>query len=155
MIKHTLVVSLSNHELQARPSTGSGRAEIHMLRASAALFPVLALAALQPISPPDTILVNGHVITVDSSFSIAEAIAIANGKFTAVGTNAAVGALAGSSTTVVDLHGLTVIPGLADGHLHDAGGGPGVDLSRARSIADVLTAVRARVAQSRPGDVLV
>ena len=48
-----------------------------------------------------------------------------------------------------------MIPGLADDHLHDAGGGPGVDLSRTRSIADVLAAVRARVAQSQPGEVIV
>ena len=49
------------------------------------------------------------------------------------------------TTTTIDLHGQTVIPGLADGHLHDAGGGPGVDLSRARVIADMLAAVAARV----------
>jgi predicted amidohydrolase YtcJ len=103
----------------------------------------------------DTILVNGHVITVNAAFSIAEAIAIADGKFLAVGTNTAVRRTAGAGTTVIDLRGRTVIPGLADDHLHDAGGGPGVDLSRARSIADVLAAVRARVAQSRPGDVIV
>ena len=34
----------------------------------------------------DTILVNGHVVTVDARFSIAQAVAITGGKFTAVGT---------------------------------------------------------------------
>ncbi len=48
-----------------------------------------------------------------------------------------------------------MIPGLADGHLHDAGGGPGVDLSRARSIDDVLRAIGERVKQTRPGEVIV
>ena len=122
------------------------------------LFLVVGLSSivvLQPAAPPDLILVNGHVVTVDKAFSIAEAIAIADGKFLAVGTNAAIRRTAGPGTTVIDLRGRTVIPGLADDHLHDAGGGPGVDLSRARSIADVLAAVRARVAQSRPGDVIV
>src|SRR4029453_3620682 len=100
---------------------------------------VLSLAALQSQpSTPDLILVNGHVITVDARFSIAEAVAIASGKFTAVGTSAAIRKLAGPNTNVIDLRGQTVIPGLADDHLHDAGGGPGVDLSRTRSIADVL-----------------
>jgi predicted amidohydrolase YtcJ len=56
---------------------------------------------------------------------------------------------------VIDLHGQSVIPGLADGHLHDAGGGPGVDLSRARSIADVLAAIAARAKQTPPGEVIV
>jgi len=115
----------------------------------------LTLAAQTPQQPADTVLVNGHVLTVDASSSTAQAVAIAAGKFVAVGTNTAVRALAGPSTKVIDLHGQTVVPGLADGHVHDAGGGPGVDLSRARSIADVLAAVSARVARSKPGDVIV
>ena len=126
------------------------------LRVAAVVFAgSLGIRAQQPATPSDTILVNGHIITVDARFAIAEAVAIANGKFTAVGTNAAIRALAGPKTATIDLHGQTVIPGLADGHLHDAGGGPGVDLSRARSLADILAAVAARVKQSHPGDVVV
>ena len=113
------------------------------------------VAAPQPAVPPDTILVNGHVITVDARFSMAEAIAIAGGKFSAVGTNAAIRALAGPGTVTIDLHGQTVIPGLADGHLHDAGGGPGVDLSGARSLSDILAAVAARAKRAEPGEVIV
>jgi predicted amidohydrolase YtcJ len=118
-------------------------------------FSVAILLHAQAPPPPDTILVNGHVITVDARFSIAQAIAIADGRFTAVGSDAAIRTLAGPATKTIDLRGQTVIPGLADGHLHDAGGGPGVDLSRARSIADVLAAIGARVRASRPGDVVV
>ncbi|HZT77669.1 MAG TPA: amidohydrolase [Vicinamibacterales bacterium] len=116
---------------------------------------VFALIGAQAPQPADTILVNGHVITVDPRFSIAEAIAIRGGRFAAVGSNADIRRLAGARTQTIDLHGQTVIPGLADGHLHDAGGGPGVDLSRARSIADVLRAIADRVARSQPGDVIV
>ena len=115
----------------------------------------VVLAGAQSATPVDTILVNGHVITVDSRFSIAEALAIAGGTFTAVGSNDAIRRLAGPATTILDLHGQTVIPGLADDHLHDAGGGPGVDLSRARGVADVLAAIAARVKTSRAGDVIV
>jgi predicted amidohydrolase YtcJ len=128
------------------------------LFASVAVFAfsvAILLHAQAPPPPPDTILVNGRVITVDARFSIAQAIAIADGRFTAVGSDAAIRTLAGPATKTIDLHGQTVIPGLADGHLHDAGGGPGVDLSRARSIADVLAAIGARVRASRPGDVVV
>ena len=120
------------------------------MRRLLAMAAALAFSAQAPPPPADTILVNGHVITVDAQFSIAQAIAITGGRFTAVGADAATRKLAGPSTTTIDLHGQTVIPGLADGHLHDAGGGPGVDLSRARSIADVLAAVRVRVRASRP-----
>jgi predicted amidohydrolase YtcJ len=125
------------------------------------LVPLCAVAALALQPPPgpgraaDLILVDGHVVTVDARFSIAQAIAITGGRFSAVGSYASIRSLAGPATRIIDLHGQTVIPGLADGHLHDAGGGPGVDLSRSRSLADVLTAIRARVAQSRPGDLIV
>ena len=123
--------------------------------AAVALLGAVGLGAQPPATPPDTILVNGHVITVDARFSIAEALAISGGRFSAVGTNAAIRTLAGPKTTTIDLHGQTVIPGLADGHLHDAGGGPGVELAGARSLADIVAAVAARVKQSRPGDVIV
>jgi predicted amidohydrolase YtcJ len=103
---------------------------------------------------PDLILFNGHVITVDRTNSIAQAVAIKGDAITAVGTNAAVRALAGASTRLVDLKGVTVMPGLMDNHLHGAGGGPGVDLSRARSIGDVLAAVAARV-KTPAGEVVV
>ncbi|MCU1382936.1 MAG: amidohydrolase [Acidobacteria bacterium] len=122
---------------------------------AATMCALALLAAQQPPPPADTILVNGHVITVDARFSIAEAVAISGGTFAAVGTNAAIRRRAGPNTTTIDLHGQTVIPGLADGHLHDAGGGPGVDLSGARSLPDILARVSARVTGSRPGDVIV
>ncbi|HJZ71278.1 MAG TPA: amidohydrolase [Vicinamibacterales bacterium] len=117
---------------------------------------VAALGAVQPGAPPaDTILVNGHVITVDSRFSIAQAVAIRGGRFTAVGSDAEIRKHAGPGTQTIDLHGETVIPGLADDHLHDAGGGPGVDLSRARSLGEVLAAIGARVKSSRSGEIVV
>lgn len=126
-----------------------------MIRILGVVIVVLALAVRQAPAAPEVVLVNGHIITVDAAFSIAEAVAIAEGRFTAVGTNAAIRKTAGPNTTVIDLRGRTVIPGLADDHLHDAGGGPGVDLSRARSLADVVAAIRARVTQGRAGDVIV
>jgi predicted amidohydrolase YtcJ len=131
-------------------------------RAPAAAFAFLILTGLLSLaalvrgqsSRPDIILINGHVVTVDGRFSTAEAVAIAGGRFTAVSTSAAIAKLAGPATRTIDLHGQTVIPGLADDHLHDAGGGPGVDLSRARDIADVQAAIAARVRASRPGDLI-
>ena len=55
------------------------------------------------------------------------------GRISAVGSSSAILAAAGPATRRIDLKGATVIPGLMDNHLHSAGGGPGVDLSRARS----------------------
>jgi hypothetical protein len=104
---------------------------------------------------PSSIYVNGVIVTVDDDFSHAEALAIRGGKFAAVGSTAEISALAGPRTTVVDLEGRTVIPGLTDNHLHSAGGGPGVDLSRARSLKEVLELIAERVAATPEGEIVI
>jgi predicted amidohydrolase YtcJ len=124
-----------------------------LLALSASLLTERALHS--QAAAPDLIVVNAKIYTVDQGFSTAEALAVTNGKFTAVGTTAQIRKLAGPSTKILDLTGKTVIPGLEDDHLHNAGGGPGVDLSKARSIQDVLNAVAARVKTAGPEDVLV
>ena len=121
----------------------------------AASIVAAAFLAQPSAPPPDLILHSGRVVTIDSSNSIAAAVAISGGRFSAVGSTDAIRALAAPSTRVVDLGGRTVIPGLMDNHLHNAGGGPGVDLSRARSLSDVLGAIAARVRATPSGDVIV
>jgi predicted amidohydrolase YtcJ len=125
-----------------------------LLRLSAVLAAIFLASQGQP-SSPDLILFNAQVITVDGTFSTAEAVAITGNTFAAVGKSEIVRALASGSTRQIDLKGRTVIPGLMDNHLHGAGGGPGVDLSRARSIADVLAAVATRLHATGPGEIIV
>jgi len=103
----------------------------------------------------DLVLYNGKVVTVDGSFSIARAVAIRGDRIVAVGDDARVRALAGSKTKQLDLAGRTVIPGLMDGHLHNAGGGPGVALAGVRNIDELLAAVEARAKASQPGEIIV
>lgn len=76
-----------------------------------ALLPNVAFAA-------DTIVINANVITVDKGHPSAQAFAIDNGRFTAVGTNAEILKLKTASTKVIDLKGETVTPGFNDVHLH-------------------------------------
>ena len=120
---------------------------------------IAAVAAGGQVLPrppaPDLILINGRVITVDRSFTIAEGVAIAGDRITTTGNEDQLRAMAGPATRIVDLKGNTVIPGLMDNHLHGAGGGPGVDLARARSHADVYAAITARVKQSQPGEIIL
>jgi len=117
---------------------------------------VVDRAAHSQASPPDLIIVNARIYTVDRAFSTAQAVAIAGGKFTAVGTNDDIRRLATGSTRVLDAGGKTIIPGLADDHLHGAGGGgDGVDLSRTRTLGDVLTAIGGAVKRARPGEIVV
>jgi predicted amidohydrolase YtcJ len=56
---------------------------------------------------------------------------------------------------VIDLGGKTVVPGLADGHLHSAGGGPGIDLSHTRTLAEVLSAIGAAAKKAGPGEAVL
>ena len=66
----------------------------------------------------DLILTNGVVYTVDAERSRHEAVAVAGGRILAVGTSAAIAALAGRRTQVVDLDGRLVLPGFIDSHMH-------------------------------------
>ena len=111
--------------------------------------------APQSAETADLVLYNGKIVTVDASFSIAQAVAIRGERFIAVGANDAVRASGGPNTKQIDLKGRTVIPGLIDGHLHNAGGGPGVDLSKVRSMAELLAAVEARAKSAPSGELIV
>ena len=79
----------------------------------------LLLAASAPAA--DTIYVNANVLTVDVAKPHAEAFAVDNGRFIAVGTNAEIRRLATPATKIVDLKGMTVTPGFNDVHLHPVG----------------------------------
>ena len=69
-------------------------------------------------APADFVLHNGKILTVDNNFSTAEAVAVRGDKIAAVGSDQDVMKLAGPNTTVIDLKGRTVIPGLIDTHAH-------------------------------------
>ena len=83
---------------------------------------VIANAALAA-DRPSRILVNGAILTMDKSDSVAQAIAIDGERIIAVGSNADIKKLAGRRTEVIDVGGRTVIPGLIDSHLHAIRGG--------------------------------
>ena len=59
-----------------------------------------------------TILVNGKIITLDERRPRVDALAISYGRVVALGDDAALRRLAGADTTLVDLDGKTVLPGL-------------------------------------------
>lgn len=86
-----------------------------------ALLPSLAAlsaALLAAQTPPDLVLLNGKIITVDDRFSVAQAVAIQNSRFVAVGSTAEITRLAGPGTRRIDLHGRAVVPGFIDNHMH-------------------------------------
>ena len=76
----------------------------------------MSLNAQQPA--PDLILSNGKIITVDDSFSIAQAVAVRGDRIVAVGTNQDITRLAGPNTQRIDLRGKSIVPGMIDNHAH-------------------------------------
>ncbi|MDR1810015.1 MAG: amidohydrolase [Prevotella sp.] len=79
---------------------------------------VFALAGCTGNEIADKIYIHGVIITVDKENSVAQAVAVKDGKILAVGTDAAIEKLKGDSTVVVDLEGKTLVPGFIDGHSH-------------------------------------
>ena len=103
----------------------------------------------------DLVLLNGKVATVDPAFSYQQAVAIHDGRFLAVGTDAQVSDLIGPSTRIVDLGGRTVLPGLMDSHIHALRGGGTYDVELhwegVTSIPAALQTIKDAVASSAPG----
>jgi hypothetical protein len=104
---------------------------------------------------PDAVFHNGKIVTVDKIFSTAQAFAVFDDKFVAVGSNAEILALAGPRTQRIDLQGRTVIPGLMDDHYHylsNAGNDfKEISLVYAKSFEEFLQIIKARADQTAPG----
>jgi predicted amidohydrolase YtcJ len=66
----------------------------------------------------DVLLTHGHVLTMDPTSSIQQAVAIRDGRIQAVGRDDALQALVGPDTRVINVQGHTVIPGIIDTHAH-------------------------------------
>ena len=102
----------------------------------------------------DIVFTGGIVHTVDASNSIAEGVAVSDGRILAVGSNAEVNPTAGPETRHIELNGRSLTPGFIDAHQHFTGVGgaeyaidckaPGMD-----SIAAIVEQVRQR-AESQP-----
>jgi predicted amidohydrolase YtcJ len=117
-----------------------------------------AAAARADITTPGLILHNGNFHTIDGANPHAEAVAIADSRFLAVGSNSDVLHLATARTRKIDLGGKTVVPGFIDAHTHVASSGlrhlRQVDCDL-RSIADIQAAVRKRAAALPKGQWVV
>ena len=101
---------------------------------------------------PEFILVNGRVHTMDAGQPRAQAFAVRQGRFVAVGSSADVRNLATRDTPVVDAAGMTVVPGFIDCHCHPRGVNELFEVNaNLRSVAAIQDALRKKVAQTPPG----
>jgi predicted amidohydrolase YtcJ len=117
-----------------------------------ALLTATFLCAAEP--PADIVVLNGKVLTVDAAFSRASAVAIKDGKFVAVGTDAQIRQRVGPATRTIDAQQQTVIPGLIESHVHATGASRGeanVPFQQLHSIAEIQDWVRQRAKALPPG----
>jgi predicted amidohydrolase YtcJ len=106
----------------------------------------------------DLVVRGARIHTMASSAPQAEAFAVRDGRFIAVGSSDAISGLIGSGTEVIDARAMTVVPGFIDCHLHPDGetllyevlvGNP-YDVEFV-TIASIIDKLKARAAKTPPG----
>src|SRR5438874_2329514 len=100
---------------------------------------------------PDLVVVNARVLTSDTALPRAEAFAVRNGRFVAVGSSADVRNLATARTPVIDARTMTVVPGFIDAHCHPSGVEElyGVN-TNLRTVREIQSAIRRKAESSSP-----
>jgi predicted amidohydrolase YtcJ len=97
----------------------------------------------------DLVLFDGRITTLDPQHPEAQAVAVRDGRFVAVGSESEVVAVAGPNTRRIDLNGRRAIPGLIDSHTHVIRGGLNYNLELRwdgmRSLADAMRSLKAQV----------
>ena len=132
---------------------------MHAFARYLALLALVAFALPARAQPADTVLVNGRIATLDAQSTVAEGIAIRDGRIAATGSSGEIRALAGPQTRIIDLAGRTVIPGLIDSHIHAIRAGvhfaSEVSWIGATTIAEALGRIRAAAIYAKPGTWLI
>lgn len=100
----------------------------------------------------DLILHNAKVSTLDKKNAHASAVAIADGRFIAVGNEGDVLAYRGASTKVIDCNNRRLIPGLIDSHIHIIRGGLNFNMELRwdgiPTLAEAMDRLKAQVART-------
>jgi predicted amidohydrolase YtcJ len=109
---------------------------------------------MSDVHVPDLILHRGLFTTLDRANPTASAVAIKDGRFTAVGREQDIVPLAGRETRIIDLKGHRVLPGLIDNHLHIIRGGLNFNMELrwdgVRSLSDAMAMLKRQVAITPP-----
>ncbi|HEX7721025.1 MAG TPA: amidohydrolase [Pyrinomonadaceae bacterium] len=123
------------------------------------ILSLLLSVAFVPSAPTpasaDVVFINGNVYTANEKQPRAEAVAAKGDRIIFVGSNAVAKNYEGPTTRIVDLHGATTLPGMADAHQHLEGVGfreMTLNLEGITNLQDFLAKVKARVDQAKPGE---
>ena len=110
----------------------------------------------------DLVFNNGKIVTVDSRFSIAQAVAVKDGRIVAAGDNDDINALAGKRTRIINLKGAVMLPGMNDSHCHISDWAltrPPLQLEIrypvVKSIKDIVKMVANKVSTLKPGEWII
>ena len=103
---------------------------------------------------PDYVILNGRIFTSDSSQPSAEAFAVKNDRFIAVGSTDYINRLASRGTEIIDAEGMFIVPGFIDAHSHPSGAGVNelvqVNADR-RSVVEIKEAIAERARNTPRG----
>lgn len=114
---------------------------MRLLLACSALAAASTLAAQTPAPSADLVITNARIYTVDDARPFADAMAVRGGRVQFVGSERGALTLRGPQTRVIDAAGATIIPGIADAHVHLLGLGMAlrtVSLVGAKSYEEVI-----------------
>ena len=89
-----------------------------LLLASSLAFITCFSAYIQASEPADVVFLNGQIETLNSKQPKANAVAIKDEKFIAIGSDQKIKPLIGPKTKVIDLNQQLVVPGFVDAHTH-------------------------------------
>jgi hypothetical protein len=126
---------------------------------AAALATVLLNGVPARAQSADTVLLNGKIITLDSTTPAGEALAVRDGKIIAIGKSDDIRKLAGTGTRSIDLAGRAVIPGLIDSHMHAIRAAmfyaTEVNWIGATSIPEAMERIKAAAQRAKPGQWII
>ena len=137
----------------AMPNVSKGRIVICITLLLALVSVVDSGPLASPSPAPDLVLVNAHIITMDSTHPTAEALAIRADRIAWVGTSQEANKLFSPSIRKIDLHGATVLPGIIDAHTHLVSLGESLlrlNLKDAASEKEVVELVKQKAASTTP-----
>lgn len=103
----------------------------------------------------DMVIYNGSIYTMEAESPIVSALSVKEGKIAYVGNDQVALQQAGSNTTVLDLKGKTLTPGLIESHAHIMGLGQSLielNLSKIKNYDEMVEMVEEAVKEAEPGE---
>lgn len=111
-------------------------------------------AAVSAAPTADLVLLHGNIVTEEKAVPKAQALAVKDGRILALGRDQDIQAYVGKGTEVLDLKGMTAVPGFIEGHGHFLELGETLmqlDLTKAKDWDEIVALVAAAVKKAKPG----